>query len=70
VSAEQKEDSVVLTPMVFRGTSGEKKGHGYLHDQAITTSDLSPRTLGQCLMEAVALSVNPYLKDKDDIKKT
>ncbi len=54
VSLEMNEDSVVMTPSRFGGTSGDNKGYHDLDDKAITC-DLDPETLGRSLIQAFTL---------------
>ncbi len=49
-----KENSVVITPLRFGGTSGDNKGYHPLDDKAITC-DLDPENLGRSLIQAFTL---------------
>ncbi|MBS0186408.1 MAG: hypothetical protein JSS34_08880 [Proteobacteria bacterium] len=55
-------DRITFTPMRFLGTSGNKKGYTWITDKMIK-SDLDPEHLGHALLQALALSENPYLEE-------
>ena len=52
------DDQITFTPMRFLGA----KGHNWVDGKDVT-SDLNPEHLGRALLEALASSENPYLKE-------